>query len=481
MGVCLQLDSTFIVVGFACRSFGVVRFYSIGATIEVLATVAVIDACFWDCSSWFAKFSGKVSIEIEGKLVSMTSLICMNEEDLEPLRVFRCVCARRDMTFPFGKNAVRCVLGCYVFEENRLMLDCYCIAEENRLMGICSRKMPKNTPRRRDSPPCVESCLPYTTIENVSIVLSLGCVTRSVIKRRSLAVGAPCERSQLQDVTSELPQVVLLKVTPLAEEASIGRGFFVALVLKSGEFDATGEVCNLEHPIFSRTCFPIHHRTLEEDILECCVKNPGNEGLSVVVVNLDEVKLSELVEVVKEELGQITLHGMYERVSRLVSILTVRENVVAKRSVLRERAEGHEELRALRRVKVLVSLVCPEEWVEVEGDVWETTARERLLVQTDRVGEIVTLVMKDQGEQVVLGFSPEIAGLIYKDGELLHETPPLDTKSAGGNPPALDSPLLRGDHFTYTTSRSAESIVCEPEHKFVTIDANTCSTYREAA
>ena len=40
MGVCLQLDSTYIVVGFACCSFGVVRFYSIGTTFEVLATVA---------------------------------------------------------------------------------------------------------------------------------------------------------------------------------------------------------------------------------------------------------------------------------------------------------------------------------------------------------------------------------------------------------------------------------------------------------
>lgn len=63
----------------------------------------------------------------------------------------------------------------------------------------------------------------------------------------------------------------------------------------------------------------------------------------------------------------------------------------------------------------------------------------------------------------------------------LDESPYSETHDVGGNPPTLDSPLLRDDHLSYTTSRSAESIVFEPEHKFVTIVANTCSTYREAA
>ena len=63
----------------------------------------------------------------------------------------------------------------------------------------------------------------------------------------------------------------------------------------------------------------------------------------------------------------------------------------------------------------------------------------------------------------------------------LDESPYTEIHDVAENPPTFDSPLLRGDHLSYTTSRSAESIVCEPEHKFVTIEANTCSTYREAA
>ena len=282
-------------------------------------------------------------------------------------------------------------------------------------------------------------------------------------------------------MATELPQVALLKVAPMAEESPVGWGVFVALILQGSKFDATSEVCNLEHPVFSWICLSVHHSIFEEGILKCCVEDAGDEGLTVIVVDFDEVKLSELVEVVKQKLSQITLHGTNERVCRLVSVFPVREDVVAEWRMLRERAEGHEELGAQRRIEVPVLLVCPEKRVEVEGDVWEATVRERLLVQIDRAGEIVALVMKNQGEQVVLGFSSEVAGLIYKDGELLHEASPLDKKSAGGNPPALDSPLLRDDHLSYTTSRSADSIVCEPEHKFVTIGANTCSTYGRAA
>lgn len=342
-------------------------------------------------------------------------------------------------------------------------------------------KKPRETPRLRDSPPCVESFVLYITIQCVEIGIMLCCLASCTLKRCSLVVGASYEKTLLQNMPPELSQVVLLEVTPLTKKAPIGRSLLVALVLQSDELDATGEVCNLEHPVFSWMCFPVHHRTLEEGVLKRRVKDASDEGLSVIVVDLDEIEFDELIEIVKQELGQVTLHGANELIRRLESILSIDKGVVAERSMLRERTEGHEELGAQRRIEVPVLLVCPEKRVEVEGDVWEVSVRERLLVQIDRAGEIVALVMKDQGEQVVFGFSSEVAGLIYKDGELLHETSPLDTKSAGGNPPALDSPLLRGDHLSYTTSQSSESIVYKPEHKFVTIVANTCSTYREAA
>ena len=369
----------------------------------------------------------RASIEIEDKYASATCTFGTTGEILESFMGNSCVRAKYDEIVSLISYSTDYMFGRCSHDVDGLMPANQSDIAGNPLAEGTSKKMPRETPRLRDSPPCVESYFTYITIEHAETALSFGCDVRRTIKRSSLAVNESCKMPLLQSVAPQFPQVVLLEVTPLAEEASIGRGFFVVLVFQSGEFDAASEICNLEHPIFGWMCFPVHHRTLEEGILESCMKNAGNERLTVVVVNLDEVKLSELIEVIKQELCQITLHGANECTRRLVSVLPVREDVIAERSMLRERAEGHEELGALRCIEVPVLLVCPEKRVEVEGDVWEASVRERLLVQIDRAGEIVALVMKDQGEQIVLGFSSEVAGLIYKDGELLHETSPLDT------------------------------------------------------
>ena len=175
-------------------------------------------------------------------------------------------------------------------------------------------KMPMDAPRLRDSPPCVESHLSYSTIKRDEISILFCCVVIHAANWCSFIDGMSCEGLLLQNVSAELPQVVFLKVAPLAEEASIGRGFFVVLVLQGGEFNAASEVCNLKHPKFSWMCLSVHHRTLEEGVLERCVKDASYEGLPVVVVDFDEVEVGELVETVKQELGQITPHGACELV-----------------------------------------------------------------------------------------------------------------------------------------------------------------------
>ena len=126
-----------------------------------------------------------------------------------------------------------------------------------------NKKMPRDTPRLRDSLPCVESHISYSTVGLDEIALSIryaaGCEWAF-----ALAMDELFGISLLQSVAPELPQVVLLEVAPLAEEASVGRGFFVVLVLQGGEFDAASEVCNLKHPKYSWMCLSVHHRTLAQ-------------------------------------------------------------------------------------------------------------------------------------------------------------------------------------------------------------------------
>lgn len=78
----------------------------------------------------------------------------------------------------------------------------------------------------------------------------------------------------------------------------------------------------------------------------------------------------------------------------------------------------------------------------MEGNIREASVAQGLLIQADRGGELITLIVKNQGKKVIPRLSADITRFINKNGELLHGVPPLDNKNAGGNPPALDSPLL---------------------------------------
>ena len=78
----------------------------------------------------------------------------------------------------------------------------------------------------------------------------------------------------------------------------------------------------------------------------------------------------------------------------------------------------------------------------MEGNIGKISVTQGLFIQADRRSELITLIVKNQGKKVIPRLSADITRFITTDGELLHGVPPLDNKNAGGNPPALDSPLL---------------------------------------
>ncbi len=74
------------------------------------------------------------------------------------------------------------------------------------------------------------------------------------------------------------------------------------------------------------------------------------------------------------------------------------------------------------------------------------------LIEANRSPKIICLTMKDKRKEIVLGLTAQVARLVNEYRELPHLPPPRDIKNAGGNPPALDSPLLRDDQLLYITA-----------------------------
>ena len=321
-------------------------------------------------------------------------------------------------------------------------------------------KMPRDTPRLRDSLPCVESYNLYSTESSRF-------------------------RFSVQEILPNLLEEVSLEVSLAAEEKLVGCRCLRIGVLDGRKLNGAEIVRNLREAIALRCRVAVDRGLLGEDILNCIMECLGNKGLSVVVVNLYFVELLQVIKMVEQEYGKIATNLLNDTSlsDRVVGqlVLFVREHSILKWQILEIDPERSEVLLPEFNAHVAICIVAVHKRREVQGNVLEALSAQGCFVAFFMSFKRIVLFMEDEADEIVLGFGPWVAGLIDKYGKLPHGTASFDTKNAEGKPPAFGSPPCEEDHLSYTTSRSAESIVGESEHKFVTIEANTCSTYREAA
>lgn len=341
------------------------------------------------------------------------------------------------------------------------------------------KKMPRDTPRRRDSPPCVESYTSYSTVDFDEIALPM---SYSAGRDWAFALDVDGSRggSQLQSVTPELPQVVLLEVARCAEEPSVCVAFFVPFVFAGAVFDAAYKVGELGQPIVFWMRLSIDEGLLTKSVLEGSMQNTGNQALPVVIVELNHVVFSKLIEIVEEEEEKVSTHLPLKLGSVLELLLPINKGYVRKRHVPDERRKALQQSRTTFDIHLRIGAVSMCERNEVKGHIHEAPLCKGLLVANNGLGNAVRLIVEHKREDVVVGIPTKVARFVNKNGELIHAWD-LQKQESRGDPPALDGSPCVETHLSYTTSRSAESIVCEPEHKFVIIEANTCSTYGRAA
>lgn len=321
-------------------------------------------------------------------------------------------------------------------------------------------KMPRETPRLRDSPPCVESYILYSTESN-HFHLST------------------------QEILPNLLEEVPLEVSLTSKEQLVGCGCLRISVFDGLKLDGAKVVGNLREAIALRCRVTVDCGLLGEDIFNCIVECLGNKGLTIVVIDFHLVELLQKIKMVKQKYGEIATNLLNDApLSEWVVgqfILLVREHGILKGQILEIDPERGEISLPELNVHVEIGVVSVHQRREVQGDILEALSAQGSFVTLLISLKGVVLLVEDKTDEIVLGFGPWVAGLVDKNGKLPHGTASFDTKNAEGKPPAFGSPPCEEDHLSYTTSRSAESIVCEPEHKFVTIDANICSTYGRAA
>lgn len=286
---------------------------------------------------------------------------------------------------------------------------------------------------------------------------------------------------QSQELLANFSQVVSREIPLVPKESMVSRIVGMPFIPKGCELDSAHVICDLEKVVVAWQGLSIDGSTLGKTGTYRSMHRVGNYPLSVVVVHLYPVIPLKKGKVLLKESDEILFDRLSKGVYAGMFALPIAQREVAEGHLLNQDVESNQIAFARFNVEVFVLLVSAKDRGEMECLFWKAGAVQRPLVSADAFGDIHRLIVEYEGDQIVLGAVADVSRFINEDRKFSHQAAPSEIKMPRDTPRLRDSPPCVESHFSYTTSRSAESIVCEPEHKFVTIDASICSTYRRAA
>lgn len=286
---------------------------------------------------------------------------------------------------------------------------------------------------------------------------------------------------QSQELLTNLSQVVSREVSLIPKESMISRIIDMSFIAKRCKFDSAHVICDLGKAVVARQGLSIDGGALGQTCAYRPMYRVGNYPLSVVVVHLYLVKLLKEGKVILEDFNEVFFDRLRKGVYACIFALPIAQREVAEGHLLNQDVESNQIAFARFNVEVFVLLVSAKDRGEMKSLFWKASVAQCLPEFKDAFGDVRRLVVKYEGDQIVLGAVADVARFINEDRKLSHQAAPSIINMPRDTPRLRDSPPCVESYLSYTTSRSAESIVCEPEHKFVTIKANTCSTYRRAA
>lgn len=266
----------------------------------------------------------------------------------------------------------------------------------------------------------------------------------------------------------QLLEVVLLERPPLTKEHAIRGGGSMGMVLERCKLKRADIVRELEETVVRRLCIAVDNSLPRQRVLNSVMKCVSDNGLPVVVVNLDLSELLEEVDVVENRQDKVSLHAAKKALIVCELTLAVGEGHVLEREFARHYTKTVKERFARRDPETLVVIVAVEEGPKVHRDVINLSDAEIGLIRGQNLTDILGLIMQNDCDQVVRRRLAGIAGFVNKDGQLLHCCDLLVNKNAGGNPPALGGRPLREDHLFYTTGNALSSRCDYSKHMFDT-------------
>lgn len=324
----------------------------------------------------------------------------------------------------------------------------------------------------------VVALLPPLTYAFTSLECTLNCLVQKLDDENRQA-------QSLQAMLAQLLQEVLFEPFAHAKEELIGASCLGVCVLERFELECADVIGNLGKSIARRRRIAVNNGLLGQCELDGIMQRLGNQGLPVVVVDLNFIELLQIIKVIEQEDRDVPPDALdcaawRHHVGVKLGLL-IGKRRIPKRKVLQKDAERCEVLLALLNIHVFVPVVAVKQRREMERNIPKPLSIQSFKIVRFVSSKSFALFMEYENYEVVLGFSAGIAGFINEYGKIPHSPHAPNNKNAGGKPPAVGGPPCGEDHLLYTTRRVGNSIIPKYEHMFSIIDTNTCSSHRKAA
>ena len=252
----------------------------------------------------------------------------------------------------------------------------------------------------------------------------------------------------LETVLPQFAKKVFGESSSVTEKQLFGGALLLSFVFEGSEFHGAGVISYLGKPIVVRRGIAKEYGVFRQGGLDGISQCLGDEGLPVVVVNLDVVVFLEQGKILLKKLrdvpfdNQLRCGNVFARAEQLR--LFVRDGLVFEGEVLQEHAERGEEPLPFLHVHVPVLVVSIEERRRMHGMIWKLSLPERFSIAAFVGVDVESLVVEQQGDEIVLGFRPDVAGFVDEDGEICHRTEYLQYKKCRGETPGCRKPSVNG-------------------------------------
>ena len=147
----------------------------------------------------------------------------------------------------------------------------------------------------------------------------------------------------------------------------------------------------------------------------------------------------------------------------------------------KEDAKARKQSGSRLKRKAPIGIVPVQKGLCMEGDVGQSRRRQGALVSSNRLVDLISLVMKNKRDKVMLALEVITTTLIDEVAQLTRREASFPIKKPGKTSPALGSPFYKRDYYLYTTNRNVESILSRLEHMFYTNHSGDFPPGRKAA